>query len=228
MRVVWLLVALSLFSLALYSVVASFNSPPQTFDSAAVADTYLSSYFAGGAFGGSTALVVSDGQGYANWTLVLFGIAGRLRPSDRVVEAHIELVVIQSSQAGWPSDLATGRTLTPWNESTVSFAAKPIFAFDTSTLTSLSKNPGSGTVVTIDVTKQLSRWHSYEGPSNFGTVLKWSQNAGAVSLAFASRENTASAGPKLVVKFMPGPTTIYGYGVGVDHGTVSAAYSRVE
>ncbi len=220
----WILVSAGLLAVSAFSIVNALNSQPRTFNAAASADTYLSSYAPTTSYGTSTVLWVSINKAYVNWTLIQFSLTGRLRPGDLVVGATMKLTVSAASSSGWPASLMTARIKTAWNESTAMFATLPALSFDTNTSTSIGANgvPYPGATVAIDVSKQLKRWQSYGGPSNFGTLLFFGPDAASVGIGFASRENAQLGQPVLQVTFQPGPPSLYGYGVGLRDVSVGA------
>lgn len=224
----WITVGASFTTVLALGAVMGLNSAPRTFDATASGDTYLSSFAPASNHGTATILWVSSDGDFQNWTLIKFDISGLLRPGDLVVNAKMRLTVGDSNEARWPVVITTGRTLTAWQENGTTFSTAPLFAFDTSTATAvgLSGAPSRGTIVWIDVTKQLHRWHSYGGPSNFGTVIKIGPDAGAGSIGFASRENPELNKPVLAVAFAPGPRTPYGYDVG--SASIAAVVARNE
>jgi len=220
----WIAVGASLTTALALGAVMGFNSPARTFDATASGDTYLSSFVPATNYGGAKMLWVSSGGGFENWTLIKFDISGRLRPGDLVVNAKMRLTVVDSNAARWPVVITTGRTLTGWQESDTTFSTAPLFSFDTSTATAVgvSGAPSPGTIVSVDVTKQLHRWQSYGGPSNFGTLIKIGPDVARGSIGFASRENSDFGSPMLEVTFQPGPRTPYGYSVGLASFSVAA------
>jgi len=88
-----------------------------------------------------------------------------------------------------------------------------MLVFDTSTTVVFSQPPGVGSQVSVDVTKQIHRWHSYGGPSNYGTVLVMDPAVSNAGVGFASRESTSATGPILEVSYKPNPHGIYGYAI---------------
>lgn len=224
----WILVAVSLAAVSLVNFAGALNSTPRTFVAADSGDTFLSSLAPSSPHGTASVLWVSGGR-YVNWTLVQFDLSGRLRPGDLVVRARIGLVVSDAKAASFPLVLTTGRALTAWAENKTTFRTAPLFSFDTSTATSVGSNQGvpRGTTVWIDVSKQLKRWHSYGGPSNFGTVIMMGPNEAGATVGFASRENMELGKPVLEVTFQPGPRSVYPYLLGpAPGGTVVARPER--
>lgn len=219
----WILVVVSLLAVSLLSAVGAFNSKPTTFIAAASGDTYLSSYAPSASHGTAPVLWASHDR-YENETLLAFDISGKLRPGDLVVQARIRLTISDVAATRFPISLTTGRTLTNWQENTTTFNTAPLLAFDTSTSTALgtTQSVSRGDAVWIDVTRQLHRWHSYGGPSNFGTVLMMGSGSGDAALGFASRENTQLNQPVLEVTFQPGPRNIYSYTLGLPTAGVAA------
>jgi len=221
----WISVGASLTTALTLGVVMGFSSASRTFDAPASGDTYLSSFAPENNYGTGKVIWVSSNGGFQNWTLIKFDISGRLRPGDVVVNARMHWTIINSNAASWPVVITTGRTLTDWQENDTTFRTAPLFSFDTSTATAvgISGAPSPGAIVSIDITKQMHRWHSYGGPSNFGTLIKIGPDAARASIGFASRENSDFGKPMLEVTFQPGPGTQYGYRVGVASITVAAA-----
>ncbi len=212
----WIAVGASLSTALTLGAVMGFNSPPRTFNAIASGDTYLSGFAPATNYGGAKINWVLSGGGFENWTLIKFDISGQLRPGDLVVNAKMRLTIVDSNAASWPVVMITGRILTGWQESDTTFSTAPTFSFDASTATAvgISGAPSPGAIVSIDVTKQLHRWQSYGGPSNFGTLIKIRADAALASIGFASRENSEFGKPMLEVSFQPGPRTPYGYSVG--------------
>lgn len=223
----WALVAVSLAAVSLFGAVGAMNSEPRSFNAAASGDTYLSSYAPTTPQGTSTTLWVSSGTN-VNWTLIAFDISGRLRPGDLVVGARIGLTVSEVIAPIPSAVLRTGRTLTAWQENTTTFDTAPLFAFDVSTSTSAGAAQGlsRGSTVWIDVTKQLSRWHSYGRSSNFGTVIMMGPGSGSGAIGFASRDNAQLTKPVLAVSFLPGPRSVYPYAV--EPGAAAIAVARTD
>lgn len=224
-------VALSLVSVSALSVVAGLNSQPVVFSVQASADTTLSTFYADEPQGSSDTLWVSNANGQLNWTLLLFNVAGKMRPGDLVTDARVQLFVAAASGSGFPGTIVTGRLLTAWSEQTATFETKPLMAFDTRTATLVREMPQPGDAIWIDVTKQLNRWHIFGGPSSFGTVLMVSNDVVDMTVGFSSREDRGpdSGVPRIQVKYTPGPKSLYGYGVHVDLGLVElAAAVRLE
>src|SRR5439155_9342635 len=224
----WIAVGASLTTALTLGAVMGFNSPPRTFNVTASGDTYLSSFAPATNFGAANTLWVSSSGGLENWTLIKFDITGRLRLGDVVVSAKMRLTIVDSNAASWPVVLTTGRILTGWQESDTTFSTAPLFSFDTSTATAVgvSGAPSPGAIVSIDVTKQLHRWQSYGGPSNFGTLIKIGPDAAVASIGFASRENSDFGKPLLEVTFQPGPRTPYGYSVGLASSSAAAVWNE--
>jgi len=208
----WVLVAVTLVTVSVMGAVTALQSPPLKFTASASGDTYLSSYAPETPDGTATVLWVSNGGGFINWTLIQFNILGKLRPTDLVMQATMKLTVSDASAPTWPVVLTTGRTLKAWGENSTTFSSAPKLAFDTSTSTVIGTDgaPSPGDTLTIDVSKQLRRWQSYGGPSNFGTVLLFGPDIGEAAIGLASRENPQLGHPVLEVTFRPGPRTIYG------------------
>ena len=223
----WILVAVSLVAVSLFGVVGAFNSTPRTFTAGASGDTYISSYAPLTTHGTAPVLWVSR-DGYQNWTLLAFNIAGKLRPGDLVVQARMKLTVSDEKAAKLPVMLTTGRALTNWQENSTTFASPPLFAFDTGTTTAVgtTQKVARGDAVWIDVTKQVHRWHSYGGPSNFGTVIMMGPGNPNAALGFASRDNAQLNKPLLEVTFQPGPRAVYGYALGP--ATTGIAVARID
>ncbi len=208
----FLLVAVSLVSISILSVVGALNSQPQVFFASATADTYISSSSPSKPFGASQVLWVSDSPGGSNWTFIRFGLSGKLRPGDLVLQATITLTFAAATAPKWPVSVLSGRTISNWSESTT-FGDRTMVGFDTATSASTGPTaPVPGTTLAIDVSKQLHRWQSYGGPSNFGTAILPFHGENA-ALGFASRENLQLPPPVLEVHYQPGPKSIYGYGV---------------
>jgi hypothetical protein len=208
--------------------VMGFGSSPRTFNATDSGDTYLSSFAPASNGGTATVVWVSSSGGFQNWTLIQFDMSGKLRPGDLVVGARMRLTISDSFAERWPVVITTGRILTMWQENDTTFGTAPLFAFDTSTATAvgLTGAPSRGAIVSIDVTKQLHRWHSYGGPSNFGTVINIGPESPSGAIGFASRENPQLDKPLLEVTFQPGPKTPYGYSLGF--ASIVAAASRNE
>ncbi|OGS47700.1 MAG: hypothetical protein A3K66_03000 [Euryarchaeota archaeon RBG_16_67_27] len=202
----------SLFLVAIASTATSLNSETRTFTVEGYADAFISTYTSEPQ-GTQPLLYVTRDNGQVNWSLLLFNIVGRLKPGDLVAEARIRLATGAASETGWPAVLVTGRILTSWDESKVTLKTKPLITYDTRTMTYIEKRPDVEKPIWVDVTKQLHRWHSYGGPSNFGTVLSFASDNDDVSIAFASRENLQYKGPQLQVFFKPGIKSIYGYAI---------------
>jgi len=224
----WIFVAVSVATVFAISVVPALNVASRTFDAQASGDTYLSSYAPSSPYGTAPVLRVSREGGNENWTLIQFDIVGRLRPGDVVVKATMRLTVSDANAPNWPVVVTTGRSLTAWQENVTTFATAPLFSFDTSTATVIGTGgtPSRGTIVSIDVTKQLRRWHSYAGPSNFGTVLKMGPTVGNGAMGFVSRDNTDLQKPLIEVTFQPGPRTPYGYALEFGLFTVATARTK--
>ena len=224
---VWILVALGLVGISALSVVTALNSEPRSISANVYGDTYISTYDPLAAHGSEGKLMVTRANNQANWTLILFNLVGMLRPGDLVVDGRVRLATESASPTGWPATLVTGRLLTNWDENKVTFKTKPLITYDIRTATFVDKRPDYNKPIWIDVTKQLSRWHTYGGPSNFGTVISFASDADGVSLAFGSKESTNGLKtPELQVKYKPGNQSIYGYGVLPE--MIEAATIRVE
>jgi len=206
-------------------VVPALQLTSRTFNAPASGDTYLSSYAPSSTYGNAPVLQVSHVGGNENWTLIQFDIAGKLRPGDRVVQARMRLTVSDANAPSWPVVVTTGRTLTTWQENATTFETAPLFSFDTSTSTVVGAagTPSRGTTVWIDLTKQMRRWHSYAGPSNFGTALMMGPTVASGAIGFASRDNVNLEKPLIEVTFQPGPRTPYGYALEFGFATVARA-----
>jgi len=224
----WVLVVTSLVAVSVMGVVTALNSPPRTFSAGASGDTYVSSDAPTATHGTSTVIWVSRDAAGEDRILIQFNIFGRLRPGDLVVQATMRLTVSDASAASWPVLSLTGRTLSLWQENLTTFSTAPIVSFDTQTsaLIGAERAPTPGTAVMIDVTKQMRRWHSYGGPSNFGTVVLMGPDVVNGAIGFASRDNAQFNKPVIDVTFQPSPRTIYGYVIGP--GEVQLALPRFE
>jgi len=214
-----------MFAASAFTVVTALNSQPVVFSVQASADTFLSTYYADEPQGSGNTLWVTNQDGQLNWTLLLFNVAGKMRPGDLVTEARVQLTVVAASGSGFPATIVTGRLLTSWNEQTATFETKPLMAFDTRTATLVKNPPAFGDTIWIDITKQLNRWHIFGGPSNFGTVMQISNDVNDVSIGFGSREDRTqeTVVPRIQVKYTPGPKSLYGYGVDLNLGLVELA-----
>ena len=223
----WILVAASVATVFAIGVVPALQSTSKTFNAPASGDTYLSSYASSSTYGTAPVLWVSRGGGHENWTLIQFDIAGKLRPGDLVVQARMRLAVSDANAPSWPVVVTTGRSLTAWQENATTFGTAPHLSVDTSTesVVGTGGTPSRGTTVWIDVTKQLRRWHSYAGPSNFGTVLMMGPTVVNGAVGFASRDNVNLEKPLIEVTFQPGPRT---YGYALEFGFVAVATARPE
>ncbi|MGQ0797179.1 MAG: DNRLRE domain-containing protein [Methanobacteriota archaeon] len=224
--VAWVFVALALVSVSAFSVVTALNSPPRTFFARVAGDTTLSTFNADDPQGRETTLTVSRSGGELNWSLIQFNLNGQLRPGDLIKEARVQFHVVSASGADFPATIVTGRLLTSWSENTASFETKPLMAFDTRTATLVRELPEPGAGIWIDVSKQLMRWHSYGGPSNFGTVLQIASDVDDATLSFASKENAQYTGPRMQVQYSPGPPSLYGYVL--ESGILEAAAARFD
>jgi len=222
----WIFVAVSATMVFAISVVPALQLSSRTFNASASGDTYLSSYAPSSTYGTAPVLRVSHAGGDENWTLIQFDITGKLRPGDLVVQARMRLTVSDANAPRWPVVVTTGRTLTVWQENATTFETTPLFSFDTSTATVVGTAgaPSRGTTVWIDLTKQMRRWHSYAGPSNFGTVLIMGPTGANGAIGFASRDNVNLEKPLIEVTFQPGPRSQYGYALGF----VGVAMARPE
>lgn len=212
--ILWVLVSLALVCVSATAAVTAFNSTPVTFRVPASADTYLSASAPSQSFGSAATLWVSQSSsGGAKWSLLRFDLFGKLRPGDLVVNAKILLTTAAVQGDSWPAALRSGRATTGWSESNATWANAPMLVFDTSTTVVFSQPPGVGSQVSVDVTKQIHRWHSYGGPSNYGTVLVMDPAVSNAGVGFASRESTSATGPILEVSYKPNPHGIYGYAI---------------
>lgn len=223
----WLLIALALASVSAFTVVTALNSEPRTFFVTVGADTTLSTFYADQPQGRSETLWVSNADGQLNWTLIQFNLNGMLRPGDLIKQARVQFHVVTASGTDFPATIVTGRLLTGWSENSASFKTKPLMAFDTRTATLIKELPAPGAGIWIDVSKQLMRWHSYGGPSNFGTVLQFASDVDDASLGFASKENPDQGlQPRMQVQYTPGPPSLYGYVV--ESGILEVAAARYD
>ncbi len=209
--VFWAILATGLVSASVFAAVQALNSSPITFQVLASADTYVCSDCPTGPHGAAPVLWVTNAPPSAvSWSLVAFNLFGKLKPGDLVVDAKITLTVTSVQGRSWPASIRTGRILTNWSETSTTWTTKPMVVFDTSTTTIL-QSPNAGERVQFDVTKQLSRWHSYGGPSNYGTALMMWENVTDAGVGFASRENPTQGPPTLTLTYQPGPSSIYSY-----------------
>ena len=212
--ILWVLASSVLVFVSVAAAVAAFNSQPVTFRVSASADTYLSASAPTEPQGSSATLwVAQSGSDGPKWTLLGFNLFGKLQPGDLIVDAKILLTTAAVQGDSWPAAVRSGRVLTSYSEANATWATAPMVVFDTSTTVVFSQPPGVGTQVSVDATKQLQRWHSYGGPSNYGTVLVMDPAVANAGVGFASRENADLAGPVLVVSYKPSPHGIYGYAI---------------
>ena len=230
---IWIAVVASLVSVSALSVVTALNSEPKVFFVRASGDTTLSTFFADEPMGRDDTLWLTAADGELNWSLVSFNLAGQLRPGDLIREARVQFHVVTSQGTAFPATIVTGRLLKSFSEASTTWDTKPLMGFDTRTATIVKAPPEPGAGIWIDVSKQLHRWHSYGGPSNFGTVLQLitdsalqlNGTAGA-SLGLASRENVDYQMPRIQISYAPGPPSLYGYLV--ESGIADLAMARFE
>ncbi len=198
--------------LAATAAVQAVRQEPLAIQVSASADSYVSSVSPATSFGSAPVLSVARPTASSeNWTLITFDLFGKLRPGDRVLEAKMTLVVTGTTGSGWPGSILTARTLNAWSEANTTWNNRSSLAFDTSVNLTFFVSPQVGQPITIDVTKQVARWHSYGGPSNYGTAILMAGGTAPVGVTFASREDPSGNGPVLQVKYSPSPRTVYGY-----------------
>jgi len=215
---IWVTVVVGLVSVSAFSLVTALNSEPQVFSVVANADTFVSTFEPDVAQGKDHTMWITRADGQLNWSLISFNLGGRMRPGDLVSESRIQLFLVATEGTSYPATIVTGRLLAPFSETTTTFDVKTPMGFDTRTATVVKGDRPAGDAVWIDVSKQLNRWHSYGGPSNFGTVMQLASDVNDASIGLASRENTQYDPPRIQVKYNPGPQSLYGYLVetGVD------------